>query len=110
MSEDVRSTNGRPSASTPVVTSGTACTMRVLRRFLNSVFALAASSDTISALSSAKLLPGSFIQAAAVPQIFQLCASAWQRRHGFETGPYEVPSEVGLRCAPVRNIHTSFAT
>jgi hypothetical protein len=43
----------------------------VLRRFLNSVFALAASSDTISALSSAKLPPDSLIPTAAVPQIFQ---------------------------------------
>ena len=29
--------NGRPSASTPVTISGTACTMRVLRRFCASV-------------------------------------------------------------------------
>src|ERR1700730_19424062 len=71
MSEDVRSTNGRPRASTPVVTRGTACTIRVLRRFLNSVLALAISSDTISVLSSAELPPESFIQAAAVPQFAQ---------------------------------------
>src|SRR2546421_8818014 len=72
MSDDVRSTNGRPSASTPVTTRGTACTIRVLRRFLNSVLALGTPSDTISVLSSAKLPPESFMQTAAVPQSFQI--------------------------------------
>src|SRR6266851_5223525 len=71
ISEDVRSTNGRPSASTPVTTRGTACTIRVLRRFLNSALALVTLSDTISALSSAKLPPESFMRTAA-PQCFQI--------------------------------------
>jgi hypothetical protein len=70
ISEDVRSTNGRPSASTPVTTRGTACTIRVLRRFLNSALGLFALSDTISTVSSAKLPPESFIQTAAIPQYF----------------------------------------
>src|SRR5712691_9201793 len=72
MSDEVRSTNGRPSASTPVTTSGTACTMRVLRRFLNSVLSFTALSDTISIVSSAKLPPESFMQTTAVPQCFQI--------------------------------------
>src|SRR6266702_3869707 len=57
ISDDVRSTNGRPRASTPVTTRGTACTIRVLRRFLNSVFGLAPDSEAISIVSSAKLPP-----------------------------------------------------
>src|SRR6267143_2782082 len=81
--EEVRSTKGRPRASTPVATRGTACTIRVLRRFLNSVLALTAPSDTISAASSAKLPPESFIPSAAVPQLLRICANAWRRRHGF---------------------------
>src|SRR5712671_5369773 len=72
MSEDVRSTNGRPSASTPVTTRGTACTIRVLRRFLSSVLALVTPSDTIPVVPSAKLPPESFMQTAAVPQAFQI--------------------------------------
>src|SRR6266478_909294 len=63
ISEEVRSTKGRPRASTPVAMRGTACTIRVLRRFLNSVPVLTTPSDTISAASSAKLPPESFIQA-----------------------------------------------
>src|SRR6266403_4231548 len=42
ISEEVRSTKGRPRASTPVAMRGTACTIRVLRRFLNSVLVLTA--------------------------------------------------------------------
>src|SRR5258708_6976761 len=72
ISDDVRSTNGRPSASTPVTARGTACTMRVLRRFLNSEFVLVTPSDTISIVSSAKLPPESFMQSAAVPQSFPI--------------------------------------
>src|SRR5208337_4694227 len=61
ISVEVRSANGRPSASTPVTVSGTACTIRVLRRFLNSSFVLAAPSVGISLVSSVKLgPPGSF--------------------------------------------------
>src|SRR5215475_5366545 len=58
---EVRSTNGRPSASTPVTTSGTACTMRVLRRLRSSVLALVMPSDTISGELSARSLPKSSI-------------------------------------------------
>src|SRR6266481_7374279 len=83
ISEEVRSTKGRPRASTPVATRGTACTIRVLRRFLNSVLGLTAPSDTISAASSAKLPPESFIPSAVVPQLLRICANAWRRRHGF---------------------------
>src|SRR5260370_10756489 len=72
ISDDVRSTNGRPRASTPVTARGTACTIRVLRRFLNSVFVLVTPSDTISIVSSAKLPPESFMQTAAVPQSFPI--------------------------------------
>src|SRR6266852_5313105 len=72
ISEDVRSTNGRPSASTPVTTRGTACTMRVLRRFLNSVLGLVTLSDTISVFSSAKLPPESFMRTTAAPQCIQI--------------------------------------
>src|SRR6516165_5896314 len=52
ISVEVRSANGRPNASTPVTTSGTACTMRVLRRFLNSELAFTAPSVAISLASS----------------------------------------------------------
>src|SRR5467141_2656854 len=83
INEDVRSTKGRPRASTPVATRGTACTIRVLRRFLNSVLGLTAPSDTISAASSAKLPPDSFMPSAVVPQLLRFCANAWRRRHGF---------------------------
>src|SRR5258708_27964764 len=72
ISDDVRSTNGRPSASTPVTERGTACTIRVLRRFLNSVFVLVTPSDTISVVSSAKLPPESFMQPGAVPHSFPI--------------------------------------
>src|SRR6266852_2974801 len=72
ISEDVRSTNGRPSASTPVTTRGTACTMRVLRRVLNSVMGLVTLSDTISVFSSAKLPPESFMRTTAAPQCIQI--------------------------------------
>src|SRR6266849_7848704 len=72
ISEDVRSTKGRPSASTPVTTRGTACTIRVLRRFLNSVLALVTLSDTISVFSSAKLPPESFMRTTAAPQCIQI--------------------------------------
>src|SRR5215475_624399 len=58
---EVRSTNGRPSASTPVTTSGTACTMRVLRRLRSSVLGFAMLSDTMSEESSARWLPKSSI-------------------------------------------------
>src|SRR6202007_1590280 len=58
---EVRSTKGRPSASTPVTTRGTAWTMRVLRRFRSSVLALIMPSDTISGESSAIWLPKSSI-------------------------------------------------
>src|ERR1700740_999925 len=78
MREEVRSTNGRPRASTPVTTRGTACTIRVLRRFLNSAFGLAPDSEAISIVSSAKLLPASFIQTAVFPQ--RLPATAKARR------------------------------
>src|SRR2546422_2574194 len=83
ISEEVRSTKGRPRASTPVAMRGTACTIRVLRRFLNSVLGLTAPSDTISAASSAKLPPDSFIPSAVVPQLLRICANAWRRRHDF---------------------------
>src|SRR5215813_14228537 len=64
---DVRSLNGRPSASTPVTISGTACTIRVLRLLRSSVLGVTALSDTISLVPSARLLPpASFITAAAV--------------------------------------------
>src|SRR5215475_11147212 len=56
---EVRSINGRPSASTPVTTRGTACTMRVLRRLRSSVLALVMPSDTISGELSARSLPNS---------------------------------------------------
>src|SRR5215475_14814801 len=56
---EVRSANGRPKASTPVTTSGTACTMRVLRRLRSSVLALVMPSDTISGELSARSLPNS---------------------------------------------------
>src|SRR5260370_7767728 len=81
ISDDVRSTNGRPSASTPVTTRGTACTIRVLRRFLNSALALLAPSDTISIVSSAKLPLGSFIQTAAVPQHFKISRNRLKPLH-----------------------------
>src|ERR1700686_2702541 len=51
--------NGRPSASTPVTSSGTACTIRVLRRFRRSEVGVGAVSDAISVVSSARLLPKS---------------------------------------------------
>ena len=51
---EVRSANGRPSASTPVTTRGTAWTMRVLRLLRSSVPAFKAPSVDMSALSSAK--------------------------------------------------------
>ena len=44
--------------------------MRVLRRFLGSAFGLAPDSEAISYVSSAKLLPVSFMQTAAEPQRF----------------------------------------
>src|SRR5258708_35274834 len=81
INEDVRSTNGRPSASTPVTTRGTACTMRVLRRFLNSALALFALSDTISIVSSAKLPPESLIQTSSAPQNFQISRRRLQSLH-----------------------------
>src|SRR5262249_8966555 len=56
---EVRSANGRPKASTPVTTRGTACTMRVLRRLRSSVLALVIPSDTISEGLSARSLPNS---------------------------------------------------
>src|SRR5882672_73421 len=83
INEEVRSTKGRPRASTPVATRGTACTIRVLRRFLNSVLGLTAPSDTISAASSAKLPPDSSMPSAVVPQLLRICANAWRWRHGF---------------------------
>src|SRR5580700_4131068 len=52
--------------STPVTCNGTACTMRVLRRFLNSVVGFMALSGAISVVSSARLLPKSSIGWAAV--------------------------------------------
>src|ERR1700674_1024567 len=72
ISDDVRSTNGRPNASTPVTERGTACTIRVLRRFLSSVLALLTLSDTISVVSPAKLPPESFMETAAIPQCVQI--------------------------------------
>src|SRR5215468_7103394 len=66
ISVEVRSVNGRPRASTPVTTSGTACTMRVLRLLRSSVLGVTALSDTISLVPSAKLPPESFITTAAV--------------------------------------------
>src|SRR6266852_6204662 len=70
MSDEVRSTNGRPSASTPVTTRGTACTMRVLLRFLNSLPGLATVSEAISIVSSTKFPPESFMQTVPVPQCY----------------------------------------
>src|SRR5260370_21461072 len=81
INEDVRSTNGRPSASTPVTTRGTACTMRVLRRFLNSALALFTPSHTRSRLASAKLPPESFIQTAAAPQNFYISRRRLESLH-----------------------------
>src|SRR5260221_11723869 len=52
ISVEVRSANGRPNASTPVTCSGTACTIRVLRRFLNSSVVFVAPSIGISLVSS----------------------------------------------------------
>src|SRR5262249_36186631 len=72
--------NGRPSASTPVTTRGTACTIRVLRRFLNSAFGLAPGSEAISMISSAKLLLASFAQTAFFAQCFRLRTNANARR------------------------------
>src|SRR5579859_1487553 len=57
ISVEVRSANGRPSASTPVTCSGTACTIRVLRRFLNSSVVFAAPSIGISVVSSVRSGP-----------------------------------------------------
>jgi hypothetical protein len=46
--------NDRPSASTPVTASGTACTIRVLRRFRNSFPGIMTFSDAISLVSCGK--------------------------------------------------------
>src|SRR5216683_1560518 len=46
ISVDVRSWNVRPSASMPVTVSGTACTIRVVRRFCASMSGLGMDSDT----------------------------------------------------------------
>src|SRR5260370_4148770 len=70
ISVEVRSLNGRPSASTPVTFSGTACTMRVLRRLRKSELALTAPSFIISAGSSAACGDSS-------GPSFSLCMISW---------------------------------
>src|SRR5713101_9029742 len=101
MSDEVRSTEGRPRAATPVTTSGTACTMRVLRRFLNSVLSFTALSDTISIVSSAKLPPESFMQTTAVPQYVQISrqrmASLQLLRHSTLRSTFRGRPSVGSR-------------
>src|SRR6202012_2513453 len=57
---------GRPSASTPVTWSGTACTMRVLRRLRSSEVGFTAVSGAISVASPATFLPRSSIRGPAV--------------------------------------------
>jgi hypothetical protein len=61
--------------------------MRVLRRFLSSVPALAALSEIISIVSSAKLPPDSLMQTATVPQYAPDSCNAWQRSDSFAAPP-----------------------
>src|SRR5208282_3527044 len=70
MSVEVRSVNGRPNASTPVTASGTACIIRVLRRFRNSSFWCATVSDIISVVSSARLPLCSSMDTVAAPRVW----------------------------------------
>jgi len=50
-----------------------------------------------------------FIQTAAIPQYFNISRRRLDRCIYFIASLRGVPSEVGLRCVPVRNIHASFA-
>src|ERR1700734_3196247 len=73
---------GRPSASTPVTWSGTACTMRVLRRFLSSEVGFTAVSGAISVASPATFLPRSSMWGPAVLNFvfLELCSIPFRFR------------------------------
>src|ERR1700722_5401758 len=74
--------NGRPSASTPVTWSGTACTIRVLRRFLSSEVGFTAVSGAISVASPATFLPRSSMWGPAVLNfvLLELCSIPFRFR------------------------------
>src|ERR1700683_2583584 len=74
--------NGRPSASTPVTWRGTACTMRVLRRFLSSEVGFTAVSGAISVASPATFLLRSSMWGPAVLNFvfLELCSITFRSR------------------------------